>query len=104
MGKVRFEQGDILRVEKISGPLLVVSKNFFNQSEQAICCPVAAVARPDPLHISVATEEIQGVVMCEHMKLLDLKIRGYKKISSIAYDELVDITDAIQSIFDYYPG
>lgn len=31
-----FEQGDILSIEKIKGPILVVSKNFFNRSEQAI--------------------------------------------------------------------
>lgn len=103
MGEVRFEQGDILSVEKIPGLVLVVSKNFFNQSEQAICCPVVTAAPPDPLHIPVSTKELQGIVMCEQMKLLDLKIRGYKKTSSIGYDDIIDITDAIQSIFDYYP-
>lgn len=103
MEKVRFEQGDILNVEKVPGFVLVVSKNFFNRSEQAICCPVVIAAPPDPLHISVSTKEIQGIVMCEQMKLLDLKIRGYKKISSIGYDDIMEITDAIQGIFDYYP-
>ena len=96
-----FEQGDILSVEKIKGPILVVSKNFFNRSEQAIVCPVVKNAVPDPLHIEIATEEVQGSVLCEQMKLLDLRYRGYKKISRIKYADIINITDAIQAIFDY---
>lgn len=96
-----FEQGDILSVEKIKGPILVVSKNFFNRSEQAIVCPVVKNAVPDPLHIEIATEEVQGSVLCEQMKLLDLRYRGYKKIARIKYPDIINITDAIQAIFDY---
>lgn len=96
-----FELGDILSIEKIKGPVLVVSKNFFNQSEQAIVCPVIKNAIPDPLHIDVETTEVQGSVLCEQMKLLDLRYRGYKKISRIKYSEIMNITDAIQAIFDY---
>lgn len=96
-----FEQGDILSIEKIKEPILVVSKNFFNHSEQAIVCPIVKNAVPDPLHIEIVTEEVQGSVLCEQMKLLDLRYRGYKKISRIKYPDIINITDAIQSIFDY---
>lgn len=96
-----FEQGDILSIEKIKGPVLVVSKNFFNQSEQAIVCPIIKNAVPDPLHIEIETKEVQGYVLCEQMKLLDLRYRGYKKVSRIKYPEIMNITDAIQAIFDY---
>lgn len=96
-----FEQGDILSIEKINGPILVVSKNFFNRSEQAIVCPIVKNAVPDPLHIKITTEEVQGSVLCEQMKLLDLRYRGYKKISRITYPDIINITDAIQAIFDY---
>lgn len=62
-----FEQGDILAVEKMKIPVLVVNKNFFNQSEQAIVCPILSDAALDPLHIEI----------------------------------IVNIADAIQSIFDF---
>ena len=104
MGIVRFEQGDILRVEKIRGPVLIVSKNFFHRTEQAIACPVAASAAPDPLHILIDTGKTKGIVLCEHMRFLDLRIRGYQKIDEVPLSAVMDITDAIQSIFDYYPG
>ena len=102
MGTTPFEQGDLLKIERISAPVLVVSKNFFNRSEQAICCPIVKTSSPDPLHIKIMTEEIQGTVLCEQMKFIDLSVRGYKKIDSLRIEAILDITDAIQSIFDYY--
>ena len=36
---INFRQGDILKVEKIKHPVLVVSKDFFNASGQIIGCP-----------------------------------------------------------------
>ena len=104
-GKIMFaiEQGDILSVEGVMTPVLVVSKNFFNRTEQVIACPVRKTARPDPLHIKVGAGDFRGIVLCEQMKLLDLRVRGYKKISSLPAAAIMDIVDAVQGIFDYYP-
>ena len=102
MKALRFEQGDILTVEGIPGSVLVVSKNFFNNSEQAICCPLIGWAEADPLHIPITCHEKDYTVLCEQMKFLDLHIRGYKKVSSINYNDLLNILDTIQCIFDYY--
>ena len=96
-----IEQGDILSVERVKGPVLVVSKNFFNSSEMAIVCPVVKNAVPDPLHIEIVTKETDGIVLCEQMKLLDLSVRGFKKLDQVKYEDRINITDAIQSIFDY---
>lgn len=46
---------------------------------------------------------MQGFVLCEQMKLLDLRVRGYKKLSELKIEDVMNIADAIQSIFDYYP-
>ncbi|MDD4370187.1 MAG: type II toxin-antitoxin system PemK/MazF family toxin [Anaerostipes sp.] len=96
-------QGDILSVERIHTPVLVVSKMFFNKTEQIIACPILGEASEDPLHITIYTKEMKGVVLCEQMKLLDLRARGYKKSSELQINEIMNIADAIQSIFDYYP-
>lgn len=96
-------QGDILRVEKLSFPVLVVSKDFFNQTEQVIACPIQKNAAPDPLHIPILWDVTSGIVLCEQLKLLDLRVRGYQKIGELKIESIMDITDAIQSIFDYYP-
>lgn len=96
-----IEQGDIITIEKIKGYFLVVSKNFFNATEQVVLCPVVRDTFPDPLHIKIETEEMQGIVMCEQMRLIDLRCRGYNKVDRIHSPDIIDVTDAIQSIFDY---
>lgn len=90
-----------MSIERIKGVVLVVSKNFFTQSEQTVVCPVISDAAADPLHIEIKTEEVSGYVLCEQMKLLDLRYRGYKKVSRVKYADIINITDAIQAIFDY---
>ena len=96
-----LHQGDILKIENIKKPVLVVSKDFFNQSFEIIGCPIYENGKAGPLHIYIKTEEVEGYVQCEKMTLLDLNIRGYSKINRIHYPDIMDITDAIQGIFDY---
>lgn len=96
-----IEQGDIISLEKLKGFYLIVSKNFFNETEQAILCPIVKDTFSDPLHITISTKEVQGMVMCEQMRLVDLRYRGYKRVSRVHYSDIIDITDAIQSFFDY---
>ena len=97
-----LHQGDILRIEKIKHPVLVVSKDFFNASGVIIGCPVISNSNPGPLHIWTSVgEEIEGYIQCEKLALLDLSIRGHKKVGRISMSELVNVSDAIQGIFDY---
>lgn len=96
-----IEQGDILSVEKIPSPVLVVSTNFFNKNEQLIGVPISQSANPDPLHIPIRTQNLQGIVLCEQMRYLDLRAREYKKIGDLPVGDVMNITDAIQGIFDY---
>lgn len=97
-----LHQGDILRIEKIKHPVLVVSKDFFNASGEIIGCPVISNSNPRPLHIWTSVDEgIEGYIQCEKLALLDLSIRGHKKVGRISMSELVNVSDAIQGIFDY---
>ena len=96
-----IEQGDILKVENIKYPVLVVSKNFFNRTEQAIVCPIIQDEPDDPLHIPFKAKKLSGTVLCEEMKLMDFRYRGFSLLDRIDYSDIINITDAIQSIFDY---
>lgn len=94
-------QGDILKIEGIRYPVLVVSKDFFNASGEIIGCPIYANTTKSPLHIQVSTAETKGYVQCEKLTLLDLSVRGYKKTDALALEERMNIADAVQGIFDY---
>ncbi|MCR4685966.1 MAG: type II toxin-antitoxin system PemK/MazF family toxin [Lachnospiraceae bacterium] len=99
--KSKIHQGDILKIEGVKIPVLVTSKDFFNQSGEIIGCPIYENGKPGALHIPIFSDEISGCVQCEKMALLDLHVRGYSKIDSIELSDIIDITDAIQGIFDY---
>ena len=99
MGEIH--QGDILKIEKIRQPVLVASKDFFNSSGEIIGCPIYADLIKSPLHIYISGKEIEGYVQCEKITLFDLDIRGHKRIDRIAMKDLMNVTDAIQGIFDY---
>ena len=96
-----LHQGDILKIEKINHPVLVVSKDFFNSSGEIIGCPIISNSIPGPLHIWMDTEENQGYIQCENLALLDLSVRGYKKVDRLSVSEMINVSDAIQGIFEY---
>lgn len=96
-----LHQGDILKIEKIKHPVLVVSKDFFNTSGEIIGCPIINNSTPGPLHIWMATEENEGYIQCEKLSLLDMSLRGYKKVDRLPISEMINISDAIQGIFEY---
>ena len=96
-----ISQGDILKIERIKVPVLVVSKDYFNHTGEVIGCPIVHSGKPGALHILISTEKVTGYVQCEKMTLLDMNIRGYTRIDRIYMPEIIDITDAIQAIIDY---
>ena len=99
--KEQLHQGDIIKIDNIKMPVLVVSKDYFNQTEEVIGCPIFEAGEAGPLHIRINGKTINGYVHCEKMKLFDLQVRGYAVIDRIHLDSVIDITDAIQGIFDY---
>ena len=96
-----IEQGDMLKVSGIKYPVIVVSNNFFNQSGKVIACPILKNAVEGPLHIKLRDSAVEGYVLCEQVKYLDLKARNFSKLTSTHYFDIMDISDAVMGIFDY---
>ena len=91
---MRAEQGDVLKIPSIQYPVVVVSKNFFNESGLIMACPILPETVRGPLRIRCASIRTRGYVYCDQVRSLDLN-------KALSYDELIDIVDAIQGIFDY---
>lgn len=96
-----LHQGDILKIEKIKHPVLVVSKDFFNTSGEIIGCPIIQDSTPGPLHIWMSANETRGYIHCEKLALLDLSVRGYQKVDRLPFADMINVSDAIQGIFEY---
>ena len=97
----KLQQGDIVLVERIKDPVLVVSKDFFNLSGEIIGCVILKKSTASPLHRYIEAGEFKGYIQCEKMALLDLNVRGYKRIGRIQMLDRMEICDTIQGIFDY---
>ena len=92
-------QGDIIKVNfnpqaghEQAGyrPALVISNNFFNQKTNlTIVCPITNTNNRFPLHIPLDDRtETTGVILCEHVKALDLNARTYRVVEQLPRDLL----------------
>ncbi len=102
------KQGDIIKLDfnPQSGheqagyiPAVVISNDFFNSKVNlAIVCPITNNLRAFPLHIPLDDRTVTtGVVLCEHIKALDLNARKYTVIESIPNDLLEEIIETVFS-------
>ena len=96
-----IEQGDILKVIGLKYPVIVVSNNFFNESGKAIVCPILKNAVEGPLHIMLKDSSVEGYVLCEQVRYVDLAERHFSKLQATHYFDIMDISDAVMGIFDY---
>lgn len=99
-------QGDIIKVNfnpqrghEQAGyrPALVVSNNVFNEKTNlTMVCPITNTDNKFPLHIPLDKRtKTTGVVLCEHIRTLDLKAREYKFVESIPEDILRQVCDVL---------
>lgn len=98
---IKIEQGDILKVSRQPYPVVVASNNFFNETGKAVVCPVRKDVQPGPLHLPLNHDAVDGFVLCEQVRYLDLKQRNFSKIGSMSYFDIMDFSDAVMGIFDY---
>ncbi|MBR5658052.1 MAG: type II toxin-antitoxin system PemK/MazF family toxin [Lachnospiraceae bacterium] len=100
------KQGDIIKVSfnPQSGheqagyrPALIVSNDVFNQKTQlVIACPITNTNNKFPLHIPLDDRTATtGVILCEHVRTLDLNSRTYSFIERIPDDILSKVVDVI---------
>ena len=99
-------QGDIIRVDfnpksgheqAGSRPAVVVSNNYFNEKAKlAIVCPITNTDKGFPLHVKLGGRtKTTGVVLCEHVKSLDINSRTYKFIETMPRDILENVINKV---------
>ena len=78
-------------------PVVVISNNVFNEKAKlAIVCPITNTDNKFPLHIALDERtKTKGVILCEHLKSLDLRKRKYKSIEILPKDILDNVINTI---------
>ncbi len=94
-------QGGVVSVPGIDLPVLVVSRTFYNESGKMLVCPIV---REDPhttMQEAIDTPAVTGYVLCDNIRQLDWKTRGYHEKGRISAAKLLMVLDSIQSILEY---
>ena len=100
------KQGDIIKVDldpqaghEQAGyrPAIVISNDVFNKKTNlTIVCPITNINNRFPLHIPLDERtETTGVILCEHIKALDLNARGYRVVEPLPEDILSKVIDVV---------
>ena len=97
----KIEQGDLLKVGGLKYPVIVVSNNYFTESRKAIVCPIVKDAIEGPLHIKLKDCPVDGYILCEQVRFVDLAERRFSKMTATHYFDIMDISDAVMGMFDY---
>ncbi len=99
-------QGDIIKVSfnpqqghEQAGyrPALVISNDdFISHAGLAIVCPITNTRNNFPLHIPLPDDlTTTGVVLCEHVRTLDLNARQYTYVETVTTDFLRRVIDTV---------
>lgn len=102
------KQGNIIKIDfnpqsgheqAGSRPAVVISNDFFNEKAKlAIVCPITNTDNNFPLHIRLDSRtKTTGVILCEHVKSLDVNSRKYKVIESLPKDILENVINIVFS-------
>lgn len=100
------KQGDIIKLNfnPQSGheqggyrPAVVISNNFFNQKTNlTMVCPITNTNNQFPLHVPLDKRTITtGVILCEHLKALDITKREYSVVESLPVDILKKVIEIV---------
>ena len=80
-------------------PAVVLSNNIFNEKTNlTIVCPITNTNNDFPLHVPLDKRtKTTGVILCEHIKALDLNKRKYQIVETIPSDILENVIDIVYS-------
>lgn len=100
--KNKYAQGDVIKIDGKKNLFLIVSNNtFIRYTGSFHICPLVTDADNGPLHIEVHTSKgFNGKAICEQLLLINPSNKSCSKCDDISYDQIMNISDAVQGIFE----
>ena len=86
-----------------SSSFVIVSKNAFIRATGIFhVCPMISGIPAGPIHLEVKGKKGEsGTVICEQIKAIDPKARGCSRVDFLSYENIMNVSDAVQGIFEY---
>ena len=80
-------------------PALVLSPRAYNgRSKLALMCPITSQAKGYPFEVSVQADEIEGVILADHVKSLDWSERHARFIGHVPSAVLIDVLERLRPL------
>ena len=81
-------------------PALVISSRFFNlRTSVAYACPISSKVKGYPFQVVLPPGlAAHGVVLCEHMRSVDWKVRGAAYLGRVRDEVLVQVRGVVRTI------
>ena len=102
---MNFSQGDIIKISNYFGAGFLQSthgRKNIKKTGVFHVCPLLEHYAEGPLHIKVrGVKDTSGTAICEQLKLIDPSARSCKRIDRVPYHMIMNVSDAIQGIFEY---
>ena len=99
-----FYQGDIIKIADYKKQLFVIiSKNAYIKAVGRFhVCPLINATFEGPTHIPITANKLtSGTVICDQIKPIDPNARTCTKVDSLKYEDIINISDCIQGLFEY---
>ncbi|MBS0271911.1 MAG: endoribonuclease MazF [Proteobacteria bacterium] len=88
------DRGDIVWIEfdpqkgheiKKKRPALIISPKSYNQKTSlALVMPITSQIKGYPFEVLVDSKEVEGVVLADHMRSVDWRMRNAQKITTVS--------------------
>lgn len=80
-------------------PAVVVSNDVFNsKTNLVLVCPITNTDNKFPLHVPLDDRtQTTGVILCEHIRALDINSRSYRSVEQLPQDILQQVSDVISA-------
>ena len=83
-------------------PAVVISTNIFNiNTKMIMVCPITSNEKEFPTHYKLEeTKNIQGSVLCEHIRSIDYEIRNLKFIEKLSNNDFISIITLLNACIE----
>ena len=80
-------------------PALVLSPEKYNKKTGlAVCCPITSNVKGYPFEVNISGKKINGVILSDHLKNLDWKVRKAKFIEKASKEVVQECSMKISAL------
>ena len=85
--------------QKGKRPALVISPKLYNQKTHlALCCPITSHQKGYPFEVAAGGRKIKGVILADHLKSVDWKIRKARFVERAKSKVLLECIEKITAL------